>query len=416
MKKIMMVGSALMLLSTSAFATKARLQALGEDKDGSYFISDYRNIYINPSELNSMSNSVVVEWGSSGNTLLAGDASLDPDDTPKAQGGVIHGLSNGMKLGVILGDETDVASLTRMLASNVYGGTTSTKFLKTADNVIDLFVAGQSSFNWGANLLYTSSKDESNGIKQNAYAARLGANQGAWNAHMLIALGAKAENTSTAKLPTYKGNFGARIGGGYDISTMNKVFGMYENYSWKQDNVTDPERTAKFSKGILGVGHTEKLSDSSTMFAKAQVEMVAIEVEAVSTLVAAKIDRLALPLSVGFEHTATDWLILRGSLVQNLYGTVKDSGLDENFSSAAAANTGYVLRNAANAKYGSSMSGSGKKTLANSTAVNAGATLAFGKVKIDGLVGTTSSTGTAANKGILSWRNLETRVGMTYNF
>lgn len=416
MNKIIIVGSALMLISTSAFATKARLQALGEDKDGSYFISDYRNVYINPSELNALGNSFIVEWGAAGDAPIAGDASLDPDNKPKAQGGVVHGLSNGMKVGLIMGDETDVASLTRMLASNVYGGTTSTKFLKTADNVLDLFVSGQSSVNWGANLLYTSSKDESAGIKQNAYAMRLGASQGNWNSHLLMALGAKAENTSNVRKPTYKGKFGARLGGGYDLNASNKLFGMYESYSWKQDNASDPERTGKFSKGFVGVGHTEKMSELSTIYAKAQVEVTKIELEAISTLKAAKIDRFAIPVSVGFEHAALEWLTLRGSVVQNIYGTVEDSGLDENFGTTAGANTGYVLRQAANAKYGSSTTGKGKRTLLNSTAVNAGATLTFSNFKIDGLLGTTTSTNTYSNKGLLSWSNLETRVGMTYNF
>ena len=425
MKKIMMVGSALMLLSTSAFATKARLQALGEDKDGSYYISDYRNIYINPAELNSLGNMAVLEWGTAGSSF--GDASVDPDSNPKAQGGVVYGLSNGLKFGAVLGDETDVASLTRMLASNVYGGAaTTTHFLQTADNVVDLFLAGSASVNWGANLLYTNSKDEVNNTKQSAYAVRLGASQDKWNAHMLLALGAKAENTNTtiATMPTYKGKFGIRVGGGYDLSSENKVFGMYENYSWTQDNATDsPERTGKFSKGIVGLGHTKKVTPASSLYAKAQIEVLNINLEGVSSLVAAKIDRVAVPLTFGFEHTSTEWLVLRGSVVQNLFGTIKNTGLAQNFGTVAGNTTGYIIRNLANQKYGSSLNGSdGKKTLPNSTTVNAGATLKFASLEVDGLIGATSSNGAdestagAGKKGTLSVANLETRVGVTYKF
>lgn len=424
MKKIMMVGSALMLLSTSAFATKARLQALGEDKDGSYYISDYRNIYINPSELNNFGNMAVLEWGQSGNTPIAGDASLDPDDSPKAQGGVTYSLSNGLKFGAVLGDETDVAALTRMLSSNVYGGA-STKFLQTADNVLDLFVAGSASVNWGANLLYTQSKDDQNGTKQHAYATRFGVSQDKWNAHALIALGAKSENTTVAARPEYKGKIGVRVGGGYDLSAENKIFAMYERYGWEQDNATDARRDGKFSKGFVGLGHTKKVGEGSTLFAKAQAELISIEVEAVGALKAAKIDRFAIPLTFGFEHTATDWLVLRGSVAQNLWGTVKNSGLGDNFGAGGpAANTGYVLRNAANARYGTPVNGAdGKTTLANSTTVSAGATLSFGKLSVDGLVGTTSgarngsvSSSSGTNNGALAFDNLETRVGVTYKF
>ena len=417
MKNIMVVGSALMLLSTSAFATKSRLQALGEDKDGSYFISDYRNIYINPAELNSLGNMAVLEWGGAGYSV--GGASLDTDNANKAQGGAFYSLSNGMKVGAIMGDETDVASLTRILASN--GGTTG-ESLRTADNVIDLFLAGKAAVNWGANFLYTSSKSEaSSRYTQSAYAVRLGASEGAWNAHILIPLGAKADAPDYSKTPVYKGKFGIRIGGGYDLSADNKLFAMYENYTWDQTNSSTATRQGHFSKGILGFGHTQKVSDSSTMFAKLQAETIHIQLDTVGSLAAAKIDRLTIPLSVGFEQTATEWLVLRGSVVQNLYGTVKDEGLATNLGTSVM---GAVIRSLATQKYGSSASGNGgKKTLTNSTAVNAGLTLKFGSVEVDGNIGTTSAsrTGTTnsvanTNAGVLALDNLETRVGLTYKF
>lgn len=430
MKKILMLGSAVMLLSTSAFASKARLEALGEDKDGSYFISDYRNIYINPAELSSLGNMAIFEWGTSGASY--GNASVDPDNNPKAEGGAIYNLSNGLTFGAILGDETDVAALTRMLSSNVYGGAgagSAATFLQTADNVVDLFVAGKGSMNWGANLLYTGSKNEqgSIGTKQHSYATRFGVSQDNWNAHALIALGAKSENTIVASRQEYKGKIGFRLGGGYDLSNENKTFAMYERYGWEQDNATDARRDGKFSKMFAGVGHTKKVSDSSSIFAKLQAEMTKIELESVGALVAAKIDRVAIPLSIGFEHSAMDWLVLRGSVVQNLWGTVKNEGLAENFGtgiSGSPTTTGEILRRLAYARYGSSLTGTnGKKTLPNSTTVNAGATLSFGKLAVDGLVGATSgarngsvSSSSGTNTGALTLDNLETRVAVSYKF
>jgi hypothetical protein len=426
MKKIMIVGSAMLLLSSTAFASKARLQSLGEDKDGSYYISDYRNVYINPSELNSLGNMVVAEWGTAGYELQR--ASIDPDYKPKAQGGVFYGLSNGLKVGAILGDETDVASLTRMLASNVYGQQpASAQFMQTADNVVDVFVAGKGSINWGANLLYSASKNEvvgttgtTNRHDQNAYAVRLGASQNAWNAHALIALGAKSNAPDGQYTPSYKGKLGIRVGGGYDLTAENKMFGMYETYKWTQDNSQDPERDGSFWKGQFGLGHIKKITDSSSLFAKLYAEVLQVKLAAAGSMVEAKIDRMALPVTVGFEHKALDWLTVRGSVVQNLFGTVKDSGLQQNFGdwTAATTNTGKVIRSLAAARYGSSLSGTGgKKTIANSTIVNAGAGLTFGSVVIDGLVSTTSTAGTEdTKKGVLSLDNLETRVGITYNF
>lgn len=417
-----MLGSALMLLSTSAFATKARLMALGEDKDGSYFVSDYRNVFINPAELNSMKNMAVLEWGGAGTSL--GGASLDSDNATKAEGGVLYGLSNDYKLGVMLGDESDVASLTRILASN--GGTLG-ESLQSADNVLDVFIAKKAAVNWGANLLYSHSKDESTPLinhYSHSYAMRLGASQDAWNAHLLMALGGKSDRPSASLAPTYKGKLGIRLGGGYDLSSKSKVFGAYENYGWDQSNKTGATRITRegvLVKTILGYGHTHKVSDSSTMFFKVQGEMTKIELKSVGALVAAKIDRLSAPLSIGFEHAATEWLVLRGSVVQNLFGTIKDEGLSANFGTSVM---GATIRGLAAGKYGSSTSGNGgKKTIANSTAVNAGATLKFASLEIDGVIGATPSSRIGApgatantNTGTLALDNLETRVGLTYNF
>ena len=426
MKKILTVGAVCALVSTSAFATKARLQALGEDKDGSYYISDYRNLYLNPSYVTSLGNMAVVEWGAAGfaiPTSVAGGFTLDNDSSTKAQGGVVYSLSNGYSFGAILGDESDVAALTRALSSN---GAAS--FLQTADNTLDVFFGGKGSINWGANLLYSQSKSEVTGsrYKQNAYASRFGASTETWDAHLLLALGAKADSPDQVATPTYKGKFGARLGGGYAVSENGRVLAMYETYSWKQDNSTTEEREGSFSKWIAGYGHTKKVSETGTLFSKAQVEMTKIKLDAITGLEAAKIDRMAIPVTFGYEHSALEWLTLRGSVTHNLFGTVKDSGLASNFGTPLVGNdlttTGKSIRILANARYGSSVTGNGgKKTISNSTIVNAGATLKFKDLELDGLIGATpasrtGSLGSNTNGGVLALDNLETRVGLTYKF
>jgi hypothetical protein len=424
MKNKLIVGSALMLLSTGAFASKARLQSLGEDKDGSYYISDYRNVYINPAELNSIGNKLVAEWGSTGTSL--GNASLDTDNATKAEGGVFYGLSNGMKAGIMLGDESDVSSLTRMLSS-ISNANFANKFLQTSDNVIDLFVSGQASVNWGANLVYNKTKDEAANNSSNSMALRLGASQGQWNANALVSLAAKSESADA----NYKGKLGFRVGAGYELTSESKVFGMHESYKWDQNLTGVVSREGSFDKSILGVGHTKKVSDSSTLFAKIQGDLTSIKLGTSSAAATeAKIERLSIPVTFGFEHSATDWLVVRGSVVQNLIGTIEDQGLTANLGTVnpvtianGTAKTGEWVRYLASARYGSSMAGNGgKKSLANSTLVNAGMTLKFGKVEIDGNIGTTGSnrgTGTVGNNtnaGVLALDNLESRVGMTYNF
>jgi hypothetical protein len=421
MKNILLVGTALMMLAPLAFASKARLQALGEDKDGSLYISDYRNAFINPAEVNKLSNQVIFEWGDSGKTL--GNASLDTDSRPKAQGGFFHTLPNGMKTGFILGDESDVAALTRILSSN--GGTSAVGFMQTADNVLDFFLAGNNNVNWGLDAYYTKSKSETTGSRydQHSYGVRLGASKDAWSSFALVSLGADASAPDLSNAPTYKGKLGFRIGGGYDLNNENKAFALYESYAWKQASNALAERQASFNKAVVGIGHTKKVTDSSTLFAKINGELVNIKLNAVASTVEATINRLVIPVTVGYEFTATDWLVLRGSVVQNLYGTVKDQGLAANFSTA----NGATIRSLAYARYGTSINGTGgKKTINNSTNVDAGMTLKFGKLELDGSIGTTdgargvadsaTTNVTETKAGVLALDNLMTRVGLTYTF
>ena len=69
MKKHIAIAAGLAVLSTSAFATKARMNALGQGDDrGSFYIQDSRNVFRNASEVNNMTNYVVTEWGTASNT------------------------------------------------------------------------------------------------------------------------------------------------------------------------------------------------------------------------------------------------------------------------------------------------------------------------------------------------------------
>ncbi|MFA5583041.1 MAG: hypothetical protein WDA09_02410, partial [Bacteriovoracaceae bacterium] len=104
-------------------------------------------------------------------------------------------------------------------------------------------------------------------------------------------------------------------------------------------------------------------------------------------------DTMAVPVSIGFEHDATSWLTLRGSVAQNLWSDQETK-------------TGGVKT---------------ERTLASSTSVNAGATLKLGDFNVDGLIGTgNNNAGQIANRdeqaGVLSMDNLMTRVSLTYRF
>src|SRR5690606_12991304 len=108
---------------------------------------------------------------------------------------------------------------------------------------------------------------------------------------------------------------------------------------------------------IIGVGHTHEVSATSRLFTNLQYENGKEKDKVANTTE----KESKLPLTIGFEADATSWLALRGSIKQVvLVNTEKD-------------NAGK------------------KKSQANTTDVAAGATLNFGKLKVDGMIGTTAA-------------------------
>ena len=69
MKKHLVVAAGLAVLSTGAFASKARMTALNQDhlgsSVGSFYLEDNRNVFRSSNSVNSMNNYVITEWGTS---------------------------------------------------------------------------------------------------------------------------------------------------------------------------------------------------------------------------------------------------------------------------------------------------------------------------------------------------------------
>ena len=73
MRKQILIAAGLAALSTSAWATQARLQALGQESTfGSLYYSDTRSVFKNPAYINEYNNFVVTEIARGG-----GDANAE---------------------------------------------------------------------------------------------------------------------------------------------------------------------------------------------------------------------------------------------------------------------------------------------------------------------------------------------------
>lgn len=400
MKRQLTVVLGLAILATPAFATKARLQALGEDIYGSNYINDNRNIWLNPAQINNHKDLVTFEWGQASGEGSASD--IDRTSTPRAEGGVYKSIGN-LVYGVHLGGASNSANGLR-LASNVPA---------TEENNLDLFVGGDSGFKWGANLGYSKSGDDesNNDANQESMRTRLGVIMGDLQVYTNISLANKAEVATRE----YDGKLGYQIGA-IQSWNGNSVFADYRSLN-AEGNIGAGDKDIKFQQFYIGIGRVERLNDSSNLFLKAQYQMVKAENDVAGLgfgVANSNCDGLAsapfcneyktsrIPVVVGLETEATSWLTLRASVGQVVWGSEED---DTN-----------------------------ERPVKASTIVNAGASLKFGELTIDGVIGNNSDVitvdgasgdgsgsneigdSTSGGRGALRTDTLMTRVGMTYRF
>ncbi len=417
MKKLLTVGSALLLLTTSAFATESRLLALGmneTDNEGMYYIQDGRNIFLNSAYVNLYPDQLVTEYGTNGVTTGAGQ-SVDQNHKPKAQGGVFKKIG-GLTYGVYYGNESNTSSLLRIVATR--STTAPAVALPTADNQIDFFVGGDAGIKWGANLTYAHSKNETLNTntgtsKETGLATRFGVIGSNWDGHANISLMSKSESPYTTGTQEFKGKLGLQVGGSYKFD-FARAFGYVKHYGWEQKATGLTDVKGDFTSYYVGLGNEYAITEGGKVFAAITAKKTDINLKYADK---GEVRHLIIPVNIGYEAVATEWLTLRGSIVQNLWGTRDNKRLATGATDLSVA-AGGLIRNI----YGTS----GKATLANSTEVNAGATLTFGQLSLDGMLGLTSnnrgtgdtSTGGVANKnqGMLAFDNLATRVGLTYKF
>lgn len=391
MKKQLVLGLGLAVLAAPAFASKARLEALGEDNFGSYYIQDNRNIFLNAAKVNENKDMATYEFGSSSTgTAVTADA----PGTPKAEGGFLKGHGN-MVYGAHFGNSTPLAITVRGLA-----GTNLQE-----RNPFDLFIGGDAGVKWGANLTYENFDGGSatTRLASNALRARVGVVSGASEAFLQASVKGYAKdfqgNEADGKASYYAG-VGHLLNG-------NKFFLDYKHVStdYTAAATTTVDKSWTYDQIRLGVGRQEKMNDRLTGYAKVMVDYSKVNDKGNATVSAlagtptaatAKITTLILPVNLGFEYDAVSWLQLRGSVSQYVYSNQE-----------------------------SKITGSGKKnnSLAN-TVVRAGASIKFGELSLDGLLstfdpnagGVTGNATTNSGKGSLNTSTLMTRVSATYRF
>jgi len=429
-----------------ANATIARLQALGMDEtdnEGSYYIEDNRNIFLNAGYINKYADSLVVEWGDAGKNFGSASLKTDNDFQPKAKGGFLKSHGD-WTYGVYLGNESNTSSLLRGVATGAHSAAASAAsqgdfMLDGADNQLDIFFGKKGSmFDWGVNIVYTNDDDDASSAEDSASAVRFGAVADKWTAFINLSTNSKAKKTSdlsgtavgaltstTSETHEFDGKLGLHIGGSYEIQKGMQVYAFAKKFDWDQKDssavttsttgnatvdglVLNRGQQGTVEGGFLtyavGVGRVHEFGDSK-LFVNAEYRHKSIEVKFATKEEA---ENVMVPLTFGYEVKATEWLTLRGSVRQYLYGYKKNT----DYTSLS-----IVGKNAAVAEFGAA-TGNKKQTFDNSTDVNAGMSLTFGRLVIDGLVGFSGTDGNSDGDegGVFAADRLLTRVGATYSF
>ncbi|GAB4415348.1 MAG: hypothetical protein OHK0056_22900 [Bacteriovoracaceae bacterium] len=364
MKKHVLIATGLAVLSTGAHATKARMAALGQDQtNGSEFISDSRNVFRNAAHVNSMKNYVVTEWGAT----RAEDATA----ANNSEGGFFR-EAGAFAYGLYMGSHLNADR-------NVGRGAT----YKDEQDGLDLFFAGDMGVEWGAKLHYSKSSDETGAFKKEHSGLGLSAGIIMGDMEFYVSKTLNDESKGGAAAGDKLEGDDLLVGGSYSMGKYT-FFANYETNA-KDDTVSGTKTEVDETTLKVGVGHTHEVNATSRVFTSATYTN---EKTKNKPAAATDNDKSRLPVVVGFEADATSWLTLRGSIAQNVI--------------LASEKTGNPKK---------------KRTVANSTDVAAGATLNFGKLKVDGTIGTMNNSGsTASEDGTLRTDSLLTQVAVHYWF
>ena len=371
MKKQLVVALGLTVLATPAFASKARLQALGEASNGSFYVNDNRNIFLNAAYVNSHKDLITLETGSQ--TTDAGD---DSAAAPRPEGGVFFSQGN-LVYGVQLGNESNTSNLLRNWAS-----------ASTEQNNIDLFVGGDAGVKWGANVTYGNVTESATVNNSKVMRTRLGVVAGDIEGFANISLMNEVEDKDGSE---FKGNLGLQLGAAYNMNAY-KFFAEYRSIKGEDKGIAG-KADAETNLMRVGAGRTDKLNDKATLFTKLEVVRTLQNTElgnggAAFSTGGDDLVTTNLPLVVGLEYDAASWLAVRGSVSQSILSDV-------------------------------SKKSTSNKNLENTTAVNLGASLKFGEMSVDGVVGNTSDTNTSSatgTNGTLRTDSLMSRVSVSYKW
>ncbi len=371
MKNYLTLVLALAVVSSPAYASRARLEALGEGKNGSYYIDDARNMFLNPASITKHKKKLMLELGANNGTTVdssAAQANMRP------QGGFTNTFGD-FTYAVYLNNVSD-------RAIGTLGG------ILAPANSVEVALAGEGAVNWGLSVLTAGNRT---GVNTNSHywAARFGVEKDAAALFGTVGIVSKAVNGAAE----IKGDLSLDLGATYKIDNMT-LYGRYTTTKATANaSFIATGNESKLNTFGVGAGWKKEMTKSTNMFTR--VEVASTKVTSTNAAIRAlspDVNTFNVPLVLGAETQALSWLAIRGSIAQSLTG------------SDLTSNSNYNIR----------------------PTVSAGVGMTFGDVQIDGVVASNGLNAQTDNTGIGTGANsgatfgfgdaMISRIGLTYNF
>lgn len=365
-----------MIMAAPAFASRARLESLGEGKNGSYYIQDSRNMFLNPAQIVKYKKKMFLELGGT----VGADS---PAETgTKAQGGFTNTFGD-YTYGIYLNNNQD--NLQAPGASFI-----------APESTIDVFFAGEGSLGWGLNVFYAANNTRAAvGPEQTAslLGARVGIDVNNFQVFSTFDITGKSEQKDGATFGNeLKTKFSWDAGATYAMENWT-IFAKFMGFGQDFNATATTTTETRMSNWGIGAGYKMEATKSTTMFARIEADMGSSKV-----LSGTETKNYNIPLVLAAESQALSWLAIRGSIAHSLLGQEWQAG---------------NVRN----------------SFAGTTSVGAGLGLTFGDVQVDGLVAT-NNTVSASTLGSVPGMNglpkadtafgfgdsMLSRIAVTYNF
>ena len=357
---------AIVLASTSAFATRARVTALGNAPH----LVDASTVYSKPADMFAVSDSLTIESGKT-NVVPGTDSSAAGAEALmiRSAGDAKWALSLGHDDARSYGQRSEADALVTAIIGQQnplelsYG-------MKTGD------------MSWAGTLVYSNFNDKKNEVKESTTGLKFGAATSSWDATIDLGLADKWEASATND--EFKGKSNVAVRGGMWVSSDLYAYADVAMGGYEVTTTGTVASEVKSQDINIGAINTIK-NDGNEFFWGAGLSSSQSKDDKADS----KETSLSLPFIIGVEANASSWLTLRGSVAQNV--------LIQNEKEEAAGNTTVETSPGA-----------------NSTTFAAGAGLKLGKLALDGSL--LAVTGSNPSGQEVNADDLLGTVGLTYAF